>query len=227
MLKINQSNVKVLNSKFNKFTQQTVSNNRPNIQYMCSQLQRYEKQYKKFNAIELYCVKALDFAQKLEVVGLTDFAGVIYSGLIKIPNISKEAKETMILSGLKNAQRNNDSIHFLARLVDLKYLYKNENKKKYINILLEEEKCLTSIVNNYQQKASNFRTVGKDVNLQEKYKFRLAVSKVDLGKAFLRSNSDTALTKLQEAETIFIALGKAKEANFANQLISQISARRA
>lgn len=99
----------------------------------------------------------------------------------------------------------------------------NLNLKKYINILFKEENQLTLIVEKYQQRTSSYRTVSRDKNTAEKYSFRLATSKVDLGKALLRSNPDVALRKLQEAKNIFTTLNKPREIMFTNELIAQIS----
>ena len=143
--------------------------------------------------------------------------------LAKIPILSKENKELVILSGLKHAKDNEDVIHVLSRLVDLKFLYKNENsKKKYIKTLQEEEKYLTLIINDYFQSTQKYKTINRGANSIEKYKFRLATSKVDLAKALLRTEPNIALKKLNEANNIFTDLNKNKEIGFVKLLIQEI-----
>ena len=156
-------------------------------------------------------------------IGLNDIAGIIFSNLAKIPILSKENKELVILSGLKHAKDNEDVIHVLSRLVDLKFLYKNENsKKKYIKTLQEEEKYLTLIINDYFQSTQKYKTINRGANSIEKYKFRLATSKVDLAKALLRTEPNIALKKLNEANNIFTDLNKNKEIGFVKLLIQEI-----
>ena len=223
MPKITEINLNSLNNRFAGFAHQTKRHKAPDVHYVSAQLKSFEKQYKKLDAIDFFCDKSLQLAKDLDEKGLSDISGIIYSGLIKIPTLTKEKKEAIVLLGLKNAEKKGDNIHILSRIVDLKYLYKNGNKKKYIGILFKEEQQLTLITEKYQQRTSGFRTVARDKNSLEKYTFRLAASKVDLGKALLRSNPEVALRKLQEAEQIFLSLNKTKEASFAQSLISQIN----
>ena len=56
----------------------------------------------------------------------------------------------------------------------------------------------------------------------EKYIFKLATSKVDLGKALLRTNPEMAYAKLEEAQRIFLKQKKNKEADFVSDLIQQL-----
>ena len=223
MINIKNTDLITLNNKFSHFARESLNNKNPNAQYVSSQLKRYENQYKKINALESFMENTSKLLLGLENRGLTDIAGIIYSGLVKIPTLSYEIKEDIILRGLKNAKNNGDDIHVLARVVDLKYLYKNcKAKKKFIKTLFEEEKILKSIVSEYEKNKSAYRTVARNMSPIEKYNFKLATSKVDLGKALLRTNPDIAYTKLEEAQRIFLKQKKNKEADFVSDLIQQI-----
>lgn len=223
MINVKNSDIAILNNKFSHFARQTLNNKRPDVHYVSSQLQRYGNQYRRLNTLENFFKNASELAKGLELRGLNDIAGIIYSGLVKIPNLPLEVKEDIILKGLENAKNNGDSIHVLARTVDLKYLYKNcRVKKKYIRTLFEEEKILKSIVNEYEKTKKAYRNVARSVSPLEKYNFKLATSKVDLGKALLRTNPETAFAKLEEAQRIFLKQKKNKEADFCADLISQI-----
>lgn len=223
MINIKNTDLITLNNKFSHFARESLNNKKPDAQYVSSQLKRYENQYKKINALESFMENTSKLLVGLENRGLTDIAGIIYSGLVKIPTLSYEIKEDIILKGLKNAKNNGDSVHVLARIVDLKYLYKNcKAKKKFIKTLFEEEKILKSIVGEYEKNKSDYRTVARSMSPIEKYNFKLATSKVDLGKALLRTNPEMAYAKLEEAQRIFLKQKKNKEADFVSDLIQQI-----
>ena len=223
MIKIKNSDLTILNNKFSHFARQSLNNKRPDLHYVSSQLQRYENQYKKINALESFLEKASKLAVGLETRGMTDLAGIIYSGLVKIPTLPLEIREDIILKGLENAKNNEDNVHVLARIVDLKYLYKvGKSKKKYIKTLFAEEKILKSIVNEYEKNKLAYRNLARDMSPIEKYNFLLATSKVDLGKALLRTNPEMAYAKLEEAQRIFLKQKKIKEAEFVSNLIQQI-----
>ncbi len=223
MINIKNTDLITLNNKFSHFARESLNNKRPDAQYVSSQLKRYENQYKRINALESFIENTSKLVNGLESRGLNDIAGIIYSGLVKIPTLSYEIKENIILKGLKNAKNNGDNVHILARIVDLKYLYKNcKAKKKYIKTLFEEEKILKSIVSEYEKNKSAYRTVARSMSTIEKYNFKLATSKVDLGKALLRTNPEMAYVKLEEAQRIFLKQKKNKEVDFVADLISQI-----
>ena len=223
MINIKNTDLITLNNKFSHFARESLNNKKPDAQYVSSQLKRYENQYKKINALESFMENTSKLLVGLENRGLTDIAGIIYSGLVKIPTLSYEIKEDIILKGLKNAKNNGDSVHVLARIVDLKYLYKNcKAKKKFIKTLFEEEKILKTIVDEYEKNKSAYRTVARSMSPIEKYNFKLATSKVDLGKALLRTNPEMAYAKLEEAQRIFLKQKKNKEADFVSDLIQQI-----
>ena len=223
MINIKNTDLITLNNKFSHFARESLNNKKTNAQYVSSQLKRYENQYKKINALESFIENTSKLLVGLENRGLTDIAGIIYSGLVKIPTLTYETKEDIILKGLKNAKNNGDNVHALARIVDLKYLYKNcKAKKKFIKTLFEEEKILKSIVDEYEKNKSAYRTVARSMSSIEKYNFKLATSKVDLGKALLRTNPEMAYAKLEEAQRIFLKQKKNKEADFVSDLIQQI-----
>lgn len=217
-----KTELSILTGKFKQFGKATLQQKNPDKTYIASQLSRYQKQYRRMGREDIYVSESLSLAENFSQVGMNDFTGIIYSGLIKIPSIPVELKEYIIKKAFEVANKSGDKVHALARIADLKILYKNEkSKKKYVKTLFEEEKLLTEIVNNYSNTISGHRTVGRSVGEIKTYKFRLGASKTDLAKAHLRTNPELSRRKAEEATMIFDQLGRLREAAFANSLISQ------
>ncbi len=223
--KINHiSQINVLNSKFNHFGQSINNNaNQGSIYYFVSQVKLYEKQYKRLGFTGDFFIKAGTLADNLSNIGLKDFAGILYSVLTKIPDISVEQKEILLKRAIGNARAQNDTVHALARTIDLKQIYKqNKMRNKYNKILYKEEKLLESIISNYDKKSNTFRSVSKGINNINVYLFRLATTKFDIAKIDLFHKPKDTIKRLSEAKIIFKQLGRQKEFDFAESLSSKI-----
>ena len=92
-------------------------------------------------------------------------------------------------------------------------------------IFLQSKLDDKKIINNFDDSTDNFKTVKKNSNQLDLYRFRLALVEVDIAKATIRAEKKSALKKLVHAKKIFNELGKTTEAKFAQQLINQIDYR--
>lgn len=225
MLKINQCTTQNVDKHFRNFQKYTIYSKNKNPVHLITQLQQYEKQYKKLGLLDSFYIISEQFALKLHEMGLNDFAGIILSKLIKQPEIIHERKSAIANTALTIAKEQGDPIHILARLVDLKKINasKNGSKKQYLKILKEEEEILTRILNNFEDSKLQFKTVSRNSSEKEKYQFRLATARVDIGKCLMYSEVKTAKAKLIQALQSFKALGREREAEFATRLISEIN----
>lgn len=223
MIKINQCDPISLNKNFSVFSNNTLKGTHKDTTYVVSQLKQYEKQYKKLGIFEVFCEKASAFAAKLGENGQYDFAGIIYSNLVKIPTLQPKQKEIYAKKALTIAITQGDSLHIIARLVDLKRIYKaNGNKSQFLNTSFAEEKQLIQVLQNFENIQDNFKTVKRMANSPDTYRLQLANTRVDIGKGLLKNNPETAKRKLLQARKTFEKLGREKEVQFTDNLLSQI-----
>lgn len=69
--------------------------------------------------LDVFSEKLVGFAENLQQKGQKDFAGIVYSGLAKLP-IAKEKRISILEKAIANAEEQGDKFHVLARVVDLK-----------------------------------------------------------------------------------------------------------
>ena len=213
------------NKQFQAFSSKALKASNPDQGFVLSNLQKYERHYKREGLIQDYVQNAQRLADIFEKKGKIDFAGIIYSALMKFKTLPFDIRENLIKRGIEIAQMQKDAIHELGRVVDLKILY-HENietrRKDYIKTLLSEEKLLKRIVREYEICADGFKTVSKEMKPKDHYVCKLGLVKVDIAKQFINTNKKVALEKLKEAKKIFNNLKKYKEEFFAQGLIEQI-----
>ena len=223
MIKIPNSEIYALNKNFNRFKKQIITSRKQDNAYFISQLIKYKKEYEKAGIEEYFASKIFEFAQQMRKIGIDDFAGMIYSTLMKMPFINPMTKETYAITGLNFAIEHKDSIHIHARLVDLKNLYKHTNHRhKYIRVLFQEEKELTKICDDYKMAKINYRTLVREQSPLKKYEIELAKTRVDVAKVILKTNPQKAKIMLEKASKTFEKESRDKEVKFINIMLSEI-----
>ncbi len=224
MMKISQSSPEVLNRKFNKFSSMMMRGQHRDTTYVVSQLKQYEKQYKKLNLLDVFSENIAQLADSLHHREMDDFAGIIYSSLVKMPNISPKQREIFAQRALEVAQTQGDSLHTLARIVDLKKVYqKNGRKRQVIDTLFLEEKQLMAIIKDFEKSKGSYKTYSREASTLETYELRLAMARVDIAKGLMNSNPLAAERKIQYAIPTFEKFGRDKEIQFARTLLGQLS----
>ena len=225
MLETKSININKINKNFKHFKINTLKEKNPSTAMVISQLQKYEKSYKKADCIGDYIVRTQELAEDFDKKGFTDLTGIIYASLIKIKILPDDIKEIFIKRALQIAQKQNDIIHELGRTIDLKMLYRKDLKnrrKDYIKILFNEEKLLRTIVRNFETSANNYKTISKNTKSKDEYNFKLGLAKVEIAKQHLYTNKKIALEKLVEAQKIFRELGKTREEYTVQGLIENL-----
>lgn len=227
MIKIKPiTNIHKINNNFNSFSKQTLENNRADFNYVISQLQKYESDYRQLDSVHLFMQKAQQFAEDCFNKGMVNFTGIIYAFLIKMPNLPFDVKEILIKRAIQIAQSQNDKVHELGRVADLKILYKQNGdvpKKNYIKTLLKEEEILKTLVRTYEECSENYKTISREMCNRDKYKHRLAISMVDIAKALYKTDTKSALHRLKSARSIFKEVGSEKDLFLTEGLIKKIT----
>lgn len=225
-MRINPINVNRINHDFEHFARETMQSRIRNPHSFAKEISAFQKNYSKMGMLDVFCYNLADFAEKLQGSGMRDFAGIVYSGLAKLP-IAKDTRITILEKAITNAENQGDKFHILARIVDLKKLYKAEwMSKQYVKTLLKEEKCLKSIVTDFEEAKKGFKTVAKGTESEDVYRLRLAFARIDIAKTCMRQNPGLALSKIRSAKRVFVEQGRTKEVEFSEQLAKQIELRR-
>ena len=138
MIHVDKSAVINLNKEFKAFQTGILNSKKHNVGNFVSCLSQFEKRYKKNRQAESYAKNLFSFAELLSKNGVKDYVGIIYSALMKMPFIQPQAKELYASKALEYARHQGDSIHALARIVDLKILYKQTKQNhKYVQTLFQ------------------------------------------------------------------------------------------
>lgn len=225
-MNIKPINVTHLEHNFDHFKKSTMLVKYQDTRFFSGQMNAFKKQYTKFGMLDVFSEKLADFAENLQQKGQKDFAGIVYSGLAKLP-IAKEKRISILEKAITNAEEQGDKFHVLARVVDLKKLYKSEwMSKKYVKTLLKEEKCLKGIVSDFEEAKKGFKTVSKETESEKIYSLRLAFARIDIAKTCMKENPKLALSKIKDAKKVFQTQGRTKEVDFADNLIAQITTRK-
>jgi hypothetical protein len=224
MIRISEAEFNILNNDFRRFQARITQSRKQNTTYFVSQMNQFEKRYKRAGLEHCFAGNMFEFAQKMREIGIADLPGIIFSALMKMPFIKPQVKEVYALKGLEYAEEKGDSIHALARLVDLEKLYKqNGDTHKYARIMFKQEKVLIDICNDFESAKQNFHTYSREHNQHRHYEMELAKTRVDLAKVILKTNSKQARILLDKARKIFKRENRQKEVDFINLMLSEIA----
>ncbi len=153
-----------------------------------------------------------------------DFAGILLSKLCKLTRYIPEELEPFAYRGLEVAKRNNDPIHAMARLNDLRQVYFRVYDKfpQYIKVLFEQEKCLKNILGDYSRATESFRCLARKPAQKREYELMLAHVQTDIGKVTKRKSPVSAKEKLLEARDFFGKNGYSQHVEYIDMLLSEI-----
>ncbi len=224
MIHVDKSAVANLNKEFRTFQSDILNAKTHNPQNFVMNLSRYEKRFRQARQPENYAQQLFSFASVLRKRGVNDFPGIIYSALMKMPFLKAEVKEFYAREALDYAHQQGDNIHALARIVDLKIIYKqSKHNHKYVQTLFEEEKELIKICNNFRGAKENYKTYGRKNSPLRKYEMQLAKTRVDIAKVLLKSNPNRAAALLNKARKTFDMEGREKEVKFVDMMLSELA----
>lgn len=223
MTKITKAELYTLNNEFQRFRNGFNQARKHDKDYFIVQVKKFEKKYKKAGLEKNFAEILFSFAEQMRKNGIPDFPGMIYSTLIKMPFLTYERKEVFIINAIDFAREQNDPMHTLARIVDLKILYKQqEQSHKYTQTLFEEEKVLIQICNNFKRAQKNFRTHVFQNSPLKKYQLQLAKVRVDIAKVLIKKEPHRAKAILLKARPVFQNQEHTKEVDFVDTLLSEL-----
>ena len=223
MLHVNKAEINTLNKEFKAFQTGVLNSKKHNVGDFVCCLSQFEKRYKKNRQAESYAKNLFSFAELLSKNGVKDYVGIIYSALMKMPFIQPQAKELYATRALEYARSQGDSIHTLARIVDLKILYKQTKQNhKYVQTLFEEEKELIKICSDFKGAKQNYKTHVRGHSPLKQYELQLAKTRVDIAKVLLKTAPNRAEALLTKARKTFESQNREKEVKFVDLLLSEL-----
>jgi len=208
---------------FSDFTQEVLLN-RQNITPKEFSL-KYSTLQKEMSADE-FCAKSEELIESLNKPSAekNDFIGIMYSTLCKMNEFIPNQMEKYAIAGFEHAQRQEDYVHMMARLNNLRKLYTNKPDKlfAYIQVLYKQEKCLKQLSKNYDECISNHNTIFRPPATQQQYETMLAYVQTEIGKLTKKKHPNDALKKLASARQIFEKQKNEKSILYIDMLISEI-----
>jgi len=165
---------------------------------------------------------ASDFIQSENL----DYAGIIYSTVCKILMNCPCKLEYFAQMGYKVAEAKGDYVHMMARLNDLRKIYKDRPDKrfKYLQILYKQENCLKELTRRYDTAVKTYSSVQRKPAPKSDYEIMLAYVQTEIGKFTKFKHPHDALVKLSNARKIFNCYGFDKHVKYIDLLISDIAA---
>lgn len=176
---------------------------RPSIHSFSIDLNNFKDEFVNKKHTDAQIKRVMLFAERLVGYGYEDFAGVVYSFLLKITNNLKLAEE-IALKELALAKRTRDPIHICARISDIEKIYKIKapNSPEHIKWIRENKKYLNKLVKHYDYAKKNYRTMIKKARPKEYYEKALANSHLNLAKMISKQYPKEALNEIKEAQEI-------------------------
>ena len=216
---INQSNF----SKFSQFVKQHSQELTPRC--FSEQFGYLENDFLHNGELDNFCINSKILIEESIKEKRKDLASIIISSLCKIVGLPDGKLEEFAKIGLQIASDNNDTIHMMGRLEDLRRLYfgKNNYFKQYLNTLFQEEKCLQHIIDNYREIRDNNKTIFRTIKPIISYKKMLAFIQIDIAKLTKNYHPKEAEQRLLSAKELLIGTNNAKTYKYIDMLLDKIS----
>lgn len=207
---------------FAKFVQANKRQISPSI--FADEFGKIKKYYIKNNQQDLFCRESDTFAETLLQDQQNDFAGIIMSYLCKINEFIPERLECYAQKGLEIAKKNDDPIHIMARLNDLRKVYyrRYDKLRNYISVIKSQEKVLEELIVEYDMISQRHHTVSRKIAPKKDYELMLAHVRTEIGKLTKKYQPVEAKEKLIAAQATFKERGYNKNVEYINLLLSEI-----
>ena len=177
----------------------------------------------KTNELESFCDKTIELSRELRENGNLRLSDILINELSKLclsfSNYNRA--EELLLVAIRNCQNKNDSLHELARLIDLEKLYKETNNRKALfQILGMKKACCKKILNNYEDSVSNYDSILKNPTSKKSVEIQLAFTYSALAEMLERRKPEDALRMYQKVREIYQAIKCPKEVEFYDKKIN-------
>lgn len=221
-MKVNTSRINRINRNFQEFSKKATTD--PNITknnfYNSLTFQVHE--YSSCGLLETMCEKLSELATTFVQLKKVDFAGMIYSKLVKLEQIPFSIKEQLILKAIEVAKLQEDKIHMVSRLEDLRRFYENQQDNiKSLKILTREENVLKDIICDFETAKKNFKSIVYQTSKVENFEQLLASVQIDIAKITMMQKPKKSIQKLNSAIEILERVGDKEHYEYAKKLLDK------
>lgn len=194
-----------------------------NIKEFYTDLNKFAPVFEKTPDTDILVKKANKFAERCVSKGNNNFAGVIYSFLLKVIKQPKVI-ENIAVKQLAIARRTDDPIHIMARTTDIRKIYQEiaPNSPEHLKWLREEAKSIRRVIKHYEYAKNQYQTIARDVKPIEFYEENLGYVLIYTGEILKNQSPKEAVPILKEAKDIFQKQKNIKAINTVDKIIEQM-----
>ena len=181
--------------------------------------------FMKSGQIQEFYDKVFELTKKVDSIGKPQLCTLLLNELSKISmsfNL-RETPENILERTIKRFQDNNDSMHELARIIDLEDVYQVlGNRRGLLRVLHQKKDCCKKILANYEESANNFVSIHRQPTSKESIQTQLAFTYSNLAQMLMRRKPQDAVALYKKSAELSQQLGNLKAVNYANKQINYI-----
>ena len=125
----------------------------------------------------------INIAKQMQSFEQNNFAGIIYSFLIKANQDNTSLLKTLELNALDVAIKQSDSVHIAARAGELANTFKNEDNEKHLKYLNINKDALKDICENYNEMDKRYKTISRPLKPIETYVLTLIKNEIAIAES--------------------------------------------
>lgn len=169
--------------------------------------------------------RTLNLTNYIESQGDTSASKLLINELSKLAIACgfKGEAEKLLYRAIANCRESNDSLHELARIIDLEKLYSSGySKQKNYKVLRMKKDCCKRVLADYNESKRNFISINKAPTPIECVVAHLAYTYARIGELLGNKNAVDAIRALNKSRTINLQLGRYRAADSAKYTIRDI-----
>ena len=169
--------------------------------------------------------KTLSFSKDIELNGNKELYTLLLNELSKFCMKFKlrQTPEMILQKVIHTFQRNNDSMHELARLTDLEQIYQySGDSYNLFRTLSQKKDCCKRILADYDKSAKHFISLRKEPTPRVSVQSQLAYTYANMATMLKHKNPKDALAMLKKSIEIFQRLNNEKAVTYALRQINSI-----
>lgn len=179
----------------------------------------------KSGQVQQFCDQTLLLSKNLEQDGKIKLSTLLINELSKLSmafNL-RQAPDEILKEAIQKFKANNDSLHELARIVDLELVYQySGNRRNLFKVLHQKKNCCKRILANYEESVQNFVSIHRQPTSINDIKAQLAYTYSDLAEMLLRKKPEDAIALYEKSINIQQELGNTRAVNYAVKQIEYI-----
>lgn len=162
--------------------------------------------------------KTLDLSKQLEGRGNTALSTLLVNELSKLCRafVLRPNSENVFYKAINNFRQNHDSMHELARIIDLEQIYRmNGDRRNLFKVLHMKKNCCKRILANYEESVANFQSIHKMPTPRKNIQIQLGHVYSALGDMLAREKPDDAIAAYEKSIEINKKLGRHRAVDYA------------